>query len=193
MELAADLAEVALTDAVASGRLESPITDPRQALEPFKLVTPDGTLPFGLTVDDLVRDHDSKPRNPLLAELFYRRGFDRLVGPGDAEDHRPVRVAAGHPPPEFKEQAGSVVVRFIPKGNTPPHRVDHDLTERQRRILHALRDGAPRAMREIRESLQPSPPERTVRDDLKLLRTLGLVTEFRRGPGARWQLRSTNH
>jgi len=49
-----------------------------------------GTLPFGLTVADLLRDHVSKPRNPLLADLFYRRGLIAL-GAGHPEDHRPVR------------------------------------------------------------------------------------------------------
>ncbi|MGH9452038.1 MAG: ATP-binding protein [Terriglobia bacterium] len=31
------------------------------------------TLPFGLRVEDLARDHRSLPRNPLIAEVFYRR------------------------------------------------------------------------------------------------------------------------
>src|SRR5437868_6610551 len=34
-----------------------------------------GLLPFGLTVPDLKRNHQSLPRNPLLANVFYLRGL----------------------------------------------------------------------------------------------------------------------
>ena len=44
-----------------------------------------GTLPFGLTVEDLTRDHVSQPRNPYLADLFYRRG---LIDAGGGERRR---------------------------------------------------------------------------------------------------------
>jgi len=145
-----------------------------------------GTLPFGLTPQDLTRDHDSRPRNPLLADVFFRRGLIERWGRG-TQKIIDLCVAAGHPPPQFEEQAGSVVVRFIPSGYVPPHRVEHDLTERQRRLLHALRDGGPKRLRELLSVFIPPLPEQTVRDDLILLRTLGLVVSSGRGPGARWQ------
>ena len=46
-----------------------------------------GTLPFGLTPEELTRDHESRPRNPLLADVFYRRGLIRALGPWDPKDH----------------------------------------------------------------------------------------------------------
>ncbi|MGH7134635.1 MAG: RNA-binding domain-containing protein, partial [Pirellulales bacterium] len=39
-----------------------------------------GTLPRGLSMADLKRDHFSQPRNPVLADLFYRRGLIELWG-----------------------------------------------------------------------------------------------------------------
>ncbi len=42
----------------------------------------DGTLPFGLRPEDLKRDHLSRPRNPLIAEVFYRRGLVERWGKG---------------------------------------------------------------------------------------------------------------
>jgi ATP-dependent DNA helicase RecG len=155
-------------------------------------ITSTGLLPFGLTTADLRRDHVSKPRNPLLAEVFYRRGLIERWGRG-TQRIIDLCVAAGHPEPEFEERAGDVVVRFLPSGYVPPHRIGHDLTERQRRILHALRKGEPRSIREIRETFNPVVPEQTIRDDLKLLRTLGLVTNSGRGPGARWRLRRSEN
>jgi len=34
----------------------------------------DGILPFGLKIEDLKRDHLSRPRNPLIAEVLARAG-----------------------------------------------------------------------------------------------------------------------
>jgi len=34
-----------------------------------------GSLPFGLTTDDLLRVHQSRPWNPIIARVFYRRGI----------------------------------------------------------------------------------------------------------------------
>jgi ATP-dependent DNA helicase RecG len=150
-----------------------------------------GRLPFDLTPADLTRDHESRPRNPHLADLFYRRGLIERWGRG-TQKIVALCVAAGHPAPQFEERAGSVVVRFLVKGYVPPLRIGHDLTERQRRILHALRDGMPHPLKEIRAALDPPPPVQTVRDDLNLLRTLGLVANSGRGAGARWQLVSRN-
>ena len=90
--------------------------------------------------------------------------------------------------PEFEEQAGAVVVRFLPSGYLPPLRVSHDLTDRQRRILQILADGRKRRLQEIHGSLESPPAKRTLLDDLKLLRQVGLVDSGGRGVGAKWWL-----
>src|SRR5438309_915809 len=41
-----------------------------------------GLLPVGITVADLKRSHVSRPRNPLIAEVFYRRGLIERWGRG---------------------------------------------------------------------------------------------------------------
>ena len=51
------------------GSLEIAIYDDR-----LELGNP-GTLHFGLTPDDLVREHPSKPWNPHIANAFFRRGI----------------------------------------------------------------------------------------------------------------------
>jgi ATP-dependent DNA helicase RecG len=145
----------------------------------------DGTLPFGLKPEDLKRKHDSRPRNPLIAGVFYRRGLIEQWGRG-TEDIVALCVRAGHPEPEFGEQAGSVWVRFLPSGYIAPHRVAHDLTERQREILHVIGRGRRLALREIMSSLSKPPAEATVRDDLYHLKRLGLIDSMGRGRGATW-------
>jgi ATP-dependent DNA helicase RecG len=147
-----------------------------------------GLLPFGITVEDLKREHNSRPRNPLLAEVFYRRGLIERWGRGTQKIVELCREA-GQPDPEFEERAGEVVVRFIPSAYSPPHRISHDLTERQRRILHTLRDGQRLPLREIRGAVHPTLAPSTLRDDLILLRSLGLVESSGHGLGASWRLK----
>ncbi len=152
----------------------------------------DGTLPFGLTVEDLKRDHQSRPRNPLIADAFFRRGLVERWGRGTQRIVE-LCVQAGHPEPEFVEQAGAVGVRFIPSGYIAPHRVGHDLTERQREILQLLASAPRLALREIRESLSNPPAIRTVRDDLSHLQKLGLTDTSGHGRGAVWFLRESGN
>lgn len=147
----------------------------------------DGPLPFGLKPEDLKRKHDSRPRNPLIAGVFYRRGLIEQWGRG-TEDIVALCVRAGHPEPEFGEQAGSVWVRFLPSGYIAPHRVAHDLTERQREILGVIGRGRRIPLRQIMGSLSHPPAEATVRDDLYHLKRLGLVDSQGHGRGAVWFL-----
>ncbi len=147
----------------------------------------DGTLPFGLTPEDLKRNHPSKPRNPLIAKVFYLRGVIERWGRGTQRIVE-LCVRAGHPEPEFGEQAGSVWVRFLPSGYIAPHRVAHDLTERQRRLLHVLSRAPELPFREIRRALREEVPDRTLREDLLHLKRLGLIQTKGWGRGATWSL-----
>ena len=73
-----------------------------------------GLLPPGITVADLKQNHASRLRNPLIAGVFYRRGLIEQWGRG-TQKIVDWCVAAGQPEPEFEEQAGAVVVRFLPE------------------------------------------------------------------------------
>jgi ATP-dependent DNA helicase RecG len=146
-----------------------------------------GTLPVGVRIEDLKRDHASYLRNPLLADIFYRRGLIERWGRG-TQKIISLCVEAGHPEPEFEERSGEVVVRFIPSAYIPPHRITHDLTQRQRLILHQLRDGRAYRIGDIRKEIKPIVPESTLRDDLILLRRLKLVKLIGHGRGAVWRL-----
>jgi ATP-dependent DNA helicase RecG len=78
-----------------------------------------GRLPVGITPDDLVREHDSIQRNPIIAEVFYRAGLIEKWGRGTNRVIAQCREA-GIAPPEFQEVAGSTVVTFrVQVGLTP--------------------------------------------------------------------------
>ena len=148
----------------------------------------DGGLPFGLRPDDLKRDHRSRPRNPLIAKAFYYRRLFEEWGRGTQRIVE-LCVKAGHPEPEFVEETDGVGVRFIPGGYTPPHRVGHDLTDRQREILHFLSTVESAALREIRSALKAPPADRTLQEDLAHLRKLELIDSDGWGRGATYRLR----
>ena len=95
-------------------------------------------------------------------------------------------MAAGQPEPDFEEQAGDVVVRFLPGSYHPPLRFSRDLTERQRLILLILAYGSKRSFGEIYHQVPDSPARRTVQADLRTLRDLGLVASSGRGVSSRW-------
>lgn len=146
-----------------------------------------GILPFGLTPDDLRRPHQSRPWNPLIAQVFYRRGIIESWGRGTLKMIE-LTQKAGLVPPDFECSTGEVIVRFFPTQYVPPMRVDHHLSELQREILEVLAH-SPKALREIMNALAAPTPERTVQDNLKILRELELVelTGMRRA--AKWSLK----
>lgn len=144
-----------------------------------------GLLPPGITIADLKRSHVSRPRNPLIAEVFYRRGLSEQWGRG-TQKIVDWCVAAGQPEPDFEEQAGDVVVRFLPSSYHPPLRVSRDLRERQRRILLILADGTKRSFSEVYQQVPDSPARRTVQADLRMLRDLGVVASSGRGVSSPW-------
>lgn len=148
-----------------------------------------GLLPPGISLDDLKRVHVSRPRNPVIAAVFYRRGLIEQWGRGTQKIVNWC-VEAGQPEPEFEEQAGAILVRFRPSGYHPPLRVGHDLTDRQRKILLILSDRQRWRVRDILAKLPDNPAPRTLRDDLQLLKRVGLVESGGRSVAARWWLKT---
>ena len=76
-------------------------------------VTNPGSLQFGITPEKLTKPHESKPWNPIIANVFYRAGIIERWGTGTlniidwcAEND--------NPEPTWQEQAGSVYVTFLP-------------------------------------------------------------------------------
>ncbi len=149
-------------------------------------ITSAGALHFGLTVEDLYRPHESRLWNPLIAGVFYRRGIIEAWGRGTLKMAE-LTEQAGLPRPEFEEMTGTFLVRFRPSRYLPPTRVGHDLSQRQQAILEILAPNRSLSLGELHRQLVTA-PLRSLRDDLKLLRQLGLVDFEGRGRGARWFL-----
>lgn len=148
-----------------------------------------GALHFGLTPEDLMRPHKSRPWNPLIARVFYRRGIIEEWGRGTLKMIEWTEQA-GLPSPEFEASANDVLVRFRPTAYVAPLRVSHNLTSLQRKLLQVLARTGPIALREILVELSLSNSKRTIQDNLQALRALELVELKGSGWAAKWQLKS---
>jgi ATP-dependent DNA helicase RecG len=76
-------------------------------------ITNPGSLQFGITPEKLTKPHESKPWNPIIANVFYRAGIIERWGTGTlniidwcAENK--------NPEPSWQEQADSVYITFLP-------------------------------------------------------------------------------
>lgn len=121
----------------------------------------DGRLPFGLTTAILTTEHLSRPRNPLIAEVFFRRGLVKRWGRGTRKIVE-LCMLAGHPAPQFLEQGGAVGVRFVPSGYIAPLRVAHDFTNRQRLVLQVLSASPHATFGQIKKHVNPHIADRTL-------------------------------
>lgn len=148
-------------------------------------ITSSGTLHFELTAEKLFQPHESLPWNPLLARVFHRQGIIESWGRGTLKMVE-LMEKAGLPQPEIAEVAGCVVVRFRPSRYIPPRQVKQNLTERQRAILQVLSEKDGIARNAIVTLLKE--PGLAIRDDLRQLRTFGLVKTSGHGAGALWCL-----
>ena len=73
-----------------------------------------GFLPFGMTVEELLRpNHSSKPRNRLVAQAFYDMGMIEQYGSGIRRVMNAC-VEAGLPEPEFENFSGGFQIVFKP-------------------------------------------------------------------------------
>ena len=95
---------------------------------------------------------------------------------------------AGLADPEWVATPYDVTVRFRPTQYVAPTRVGHDLSPLQRQVLAAIARSGPMPLGRILEGLPEPVPRRTVQDNLKLLRQLGLVKLVGSGSGATWMI-----
>lgn len=152
-------------------------------------ITSTGTLHFGLTPEKLFTPHESVPWNPLIADVFCRRGIIERWGGGTSRTVK-ATADAGSPQPEIEDAGGCVTVRF-----RHPTLVAHaqvqvwNLGEEQANVFDLLDQAdRPLALREIHARSPASVSVRQVKRALTRLRKLGLAAPTGRGVSARWNL-----
>jgi ATP-dependent DNA helicase RecG len=164
---------------IAGGAVSVAIYDDR--LE----ISSTGMLPFDLTPEDLLRSHASRPWNPLIAQVFYRCGIIEAWGRGTIKMAE-LTAQAGLVLPEFACTGGEVVVRFRPSRGVVLSQVEHDLSPLQQELIETLAVLGPTTLANLRAVLRTRVADRTIQENLAVLRQRGLVDSQGRGRGARW-------
>jgi len=122
-----------------------------------------GAFHFGITPEKLTRPHESRPWNPIIANVFYRAGIIERWGSGTLNIIEWCKQN-GNPPPAWEEEAGSVYVVFRPpapredqvgtklapskdqveaqEAQVEAQEAQVELTPIERTILHSCQDAA---------------------------------------------------
>ncbi len=87
-----------------------------------------GGLFGGLTIDDLKRTHPSKPRNPLIADIFSKAGLVEVFGSGIKRMMNSLHDANLYEP-DFKEEFGGFSLYML-KGYTEDALIKMGLNDR---------------------------------------------------------------
>ncbi len=140
----------------------------------------DGTLPENFTIDMLLNDHTSKPRNKNIAHIFYMAGFIESWGRG-IDKMRMGLSEVSLPEPTFKEHCGGLLVTikrgemanmlyngittYDTKNDTKNDTIK--LTPRQQQILRIISDTPNLKIQGMATILNVSVP--TIKRDIKVL------------------------
>ncbi len=102
----------------------------------------EGTLPQGLSLDDLRKEHNSRPRNPNIADACFKAGYIDTWGRGILKIINSCKEAE-LPDPEINEMDGGLqVVLYKNAGGQDGSQVSsqdgsqvYDITKRQQEVL----------------------------------------------------------
>lgn len=103
------------------------------------LIMNEGSLPPEITIEDLKKNHLSKPRNKLLADIFYFSGFIEAWGRGTLKIVEKCREQ-GLPEPEFLNEHGVMSVTFYKDKWNEKHLHGLGLNERQIKAVHYIKE-----------------------------------------------------
>jgi ATP-dependent DNA helicase RecG len=146
-----------------------------------------GSLPPGLKIGDLTREHPSMPRNPDIAQVFFLHGLMERIGRG-TQKIVSACTEAGLPTPKWKVDETGVTLTFFAKAMKDSLK----LNLREQKVLGELKPGEIIRLPEYCERMTVS--ERQGRRDLGNLvdgewlerEGDGPTTVFRRTP-KEWQ------
>ena len=144
-----------------------------------------GTLPQGVTLDQLKTAHRSVSRNPLIMDIFYRAGFVEEVGSGTRRIIKAFKEA-GLPEPEFKEEFAGFSVYFRKDVYTLEKLKELGLNDRQLKALTYLREKQTLTNMDYRQINETSPE--TAKRDLAELCKKRLIIRRGAGPGTYYEL-----
>lgn len=147
----------------------------------------EGKLPPEVPVEKLKTEHVSKPRNPLLAKIFYFAGFIESWGRGTIKIVEKC-LEQGLPEPDFFEEYGVMKVVFYKDKFTEENLRKMGLNERQIKAVKYVKDKAEITNNIYQRVCETS--ERTASRDLYYLVEKGILEQLgKTGKGTKYILR----
>ncbi len=154
-------------------------------------ITNAGSLPKGINLKELSREHASVRRNPLIAHVFYLCGKIEKWGRGTLDMIEDCK-AVGNPIPKYEEVGNSFSITLPLK--EPIHTQEkitlHEnlaLTTRQKKILDILKAG-PLSRLQIMKKLKTDLAERTMQHELVKLSKMNLIKPNGKTKSLTWSL-----
>jgi ATP-dependent DNA helicase RecG len=143
-----------------------------------------GPLAWGITVERLLSLRESRPWNPSLADVMFRRGLIEAWGVGVG---RMFQLTADHGlyPPEIDSEPLTTRVTFTRPGFVPS-RVLNGLTSDQITVIRSLASTGEASVSTIVERVKR--PRRTVQRTLETLAAAGKIELVHAGRYARWRI-----
>ena len=102
----------------------------------------EGELPAGISLDSLKRQHPSRPRNLLIADVCFKGGYIDAWGSGTLKIISTCKEA-GLPDPEIIEQDGGILVTLFKNKFSKEQLQKSGLNERQiKAVLYVMEKGS---------------------------------------------------
>ena len=138
-----------------------------------------GNLPPSLTPEMLLKEHDSIPRNRLIAEAFFYMGLIERWGSGTTRIADELHTA-GFPAPEFESKSGRFQVIFHKKTSEQSLK-NPDLSKSQLSAIQYVKDNGSISNTEYQNLTGLS--KRTASRELSDLKLKGVFTVTKEGRG----------
>ena len=146
----------------------------------------EGSLPEGLSLEALKRQHPSRPRNPIIADVCFKGGYIDAWGRGIAKIINACNQA-GLPEPEIKEQDGGLLVTLFKDRYTEEQLLKLGISDRQVKAVNFVREHGQITNKKYVAVAAVSPRQALI--DLKELVEKKVLLLIGKGRSARYSLR----
>jgi len=146
----------------------------------------EGSLPEGLSLEALKRQHPSRPRNPIIADVCFKGGYIDAWGRGIAKIINACNQA-GLPEPEIKEQDGGLLVTLFKDRYTEEQLLKLGISDRQVKAVNFVRAHGQITNKKYVAVAAVSPRQALI--DLKELVEKKVLLLIGKGRSARYSLR----
>jgi ATP-dependent DNA helicase RecG len=144
-----------------------------------------GDLPEELTLDDLKVKHASYPRNPIIADVFFKAGLIETWGRGTIKIIEECKNA-GLPEPKFEVLNGGIVVTFFRNVLSKEKLIEKGLNKRQLIAVEYLKNNDFLTNSIYQDICKTS--ERTASRDLEQLTNKKILIKIGEKKGTKYKL-----